>query len=108
MAGSPGRPSNLTGYFATQVANGTDLNHHPNPDFLRIAPGLNDHAAAFGFPQPYAPGTWDWSIPNRFRRAATTGQGTVYVTTLQSFSIDASGAITVSKQGASVTKAAIP
>ena len=104
----PGGPSNLTGYFSAQVAAGVDLNHHPNPDFLRIAPGLNDHAAAFGFPGPYSAGTWDWEIPNRFRRAATTGQGEVYVTTLQSFSVDASGAITVSKQGASVTKAAIP
>ena len=104
----PGGPSNLTGYFAAQVAAGADLNHHPNPDFLRIAPGLNDHAAAFGFPGPYSAGTWDWEIPNRFRRAATTGQGDVYVTTLQSFRIDASGTITVSKQGASVTTAATP
>jgi Alpha amylase, catalytic domain len=104
----PGGPSNLTGYFAAQVAAGVDLNHHPNPDFLRIAPGLNDHAAAFGFPGPYSAGTWDWEIPNRFRRAATTGEGEMYVTTVQSFSIDSSGAITVSKQGASVTTAAVP
>jgi hypothetical protein len=104
----PGPPSNLTGYFAAQVAAGTNLNHVPNPNFLRIAPGLNDHAAAFGFPPPFSAGTWDWSIPNRFRRAATTGAGTVFVTTLQSFRMDAAGAITVSKQGASVTKAPIP
>jgi hypothetical protein len=104
----PGGPSNLTGYFAASVAAGADLNHHPNPDFLRIAPGLNDHAAAFGFPGPYSAGTWDWEIPNRFRRAATTGEGVVYVTTLQSFKIDASGTITVSKQGASVTTGAVP
>jgi hypothetical protein len=105
---APGGPSSLTGYFAAQVAAGADLDHHPNPDFLRIAPGLNDHAAAFGFPGPYSAGTWDWEIPNRFRRAATTGEGTVYVTTLQSFRIDESGTITVSKQGASVTTAATP
>jgi hypothetical protein len=104
----PGGPSNLTGYFAASVAAGADLDHHPNPDFLRIAPGLNDHAAAFGFPGPYSAGTWDWEIPNRFRRAATTGEGVVYVTTVQSFKIDASGTITVSKQGATVTTAAVP
>jgi len=104
----PGPPSGLTGYFAAQVAGGTNLNHVPNPAFLRIAPGLNDHAAAFGFPPPYSAGAWDWSIPNNFRRAGTSGAGTLYVTTLQSFRMDATGAITVSKQGASVTKAPIP
>jgi len=104
----PGPASGLSGYFAAQVAAGTNLNHAPNPSFLRIAPGLNDHAAAFGFPPPYSAGTWDWSIPNRFRRAGTAAAGTVFVTTLQSFRMDAAGAITVSKQGASVTKAPIP
>lgn len=105
----PGGPSNVSGYFSTEQAAGrANLNHQPNPNFLRIGPTLRDHAAAFGFRPPYAVGTWDWSIPNRFRRAATTGQGELYVTTLQTFRIDASGSITVSKQGASVSKAAIP
>jgi hypothetical protein len=104
----PGPPSNLTGYFAAQVAGGTNLNHVPNPNFLRIGPGLRDHAAAFGFPPPYSAGSWDWSIPNRFRRAGTGDTGVEYVTTLQSFRMDATGSITVSKQGASVTKAPIP
>jgi hypothetical protein len=104
----PGPPSNLSGYFAAQVAAGTNLNHVPNPNFLRIGPGLRDHAAAFGFPPPYSAGAWDWSIPNRFRRAGTGDAGVEYVTTLQSFRMDATGSITVSKQGASVTKAPIP
>jgi len=104
----PGPPTNLSGYFAALVAKGVDLNHHPNPSFLRIQAGLYDHAAATGFPRPYAPGTFDWVIPNRFRRAGSTGDGIVSVTTVQSFSMDAAGAITVSKQGASVTRPPTP
>jgi hypothetical protein len=100
----PGGPSNVSGYFATERAAGrANLNHRPNPNFLRIGPRLNDHAAAFNFSPPFAVGTWDWIIPNKFRRAATTGDGTLFFNTLQSFRMDASGVITVSKQGASVT-----
>ena len=104
-----GRPAtNLSGYFQTQVANGTNLTHVPNPDFLRIGPDLSDHAAAFGFPQPYGVGTWDWVIPNRFKRTGTDGNGHFGFDSLQTFRMDGTGAITVAKQGASVTKAPIP
>lgn len=105
----PGGPSNVTGYFATELAAGrANLNHRPNPNFLRIGPRLTDHAAAFNFSPPFAVGTWDWVIPNMFRRAATTGAGTFFFNTLQTFRIDAAGSITVSKQGATVTKPPAP
>src|SRR5437867_2383603 len=82
------------------AAGRANLNHRPNPNFLRIGPRLTDHAAAFNFSPPFAVGTWDWVIPNKFRRAATTGAGTFFFNTLQTFRIDAAGSITVSKQGA--------
>ena len=74
----------------------------------QVAYGLTDHAAAFNFSPPFAVGTWDWVIPNNFRRAATTGAGTFFFNTLQTFRIDAAGSITVSKQGATVTKPPAP
>jgi hypothetical protein len=104
----PGGPTNLSGYFAARSAAGADLNHHPAVDFLRIGPRLRDHASAFKFRPPYSTGTWDWSIPNRFRRAGTNGQGELYFTTLQTFRIDASGTITVTKQGATTSSPATP
>ena len=99
-----GPASGVTGYFADMVTAGTDLSHHPNPDFLRIGPGLRDHAAFLGLPAPFTAGEFSWSIPNRFRRAATAGTGTMFVTTVQRFRIQADGTVTVSKQGASVTR----
>lgn len=105
----PGGPTNVTGYFQTELAAGrANLNHRPNPNFLRIGPRLTDHAAAFNFSPPFATGTWDWVIPNKFRRAATTGAGTFFFNTVQTFRMDGTGAITVSKQGATVTKAPVP
>jgi hypothetical protein len=87
------------------VTAGVDLSHHPNPDFLRIGPGLRDHAAFLGLGTgPYKVGHFHWDIPNRFRRAGTTEAGTMYVTSVQSFDIDAAGTVTVTKQGASVTR----
>jgi hypothetical protein len=101
----PGPASGVSGYFADMAAAGTDLSHHPNPDFLRIGPTLNDHAAFLGLDAPYKEGAFHWSIPNRFRRAGTTDPGTMFVTTLQSFRIQVDGRVTVTKQGASVSRA---
>lgn len=101
----PGGPSSVTGYFADLQAAGADWNHYPNPDFLRINRHLTDHAAIFGLPAPFKAGSFHWEIPNAFRRAATRGSGEVTVTSRQSFSIQANGTVTVSKQGASVTRA---
>jgi hypothetical protein len=103
-------PVGATGYFADQIAAGTDLDHHPTPDFLRIRADnvLFDHAFLINFPSPFKAGRYHWPIPNRFRRAATTGAGTVSVNTTQFFSMAADGTITVSKQGASVTGGPVP
>jgi hypothetical protein len=100
----PGPASGVSGYFQDMVDAGADLSHHPNPDFLRIAPGLNDHAAFLGLSAPYKAGAFHWNIPNRFRRAGTADPGTMFVTTVQSFRIQGDGTVTVTKQGASVTR----
>jgi hypothetical protein len=100
----PGGPSSVSGYFADLQALGADWNHYPNPNFLRINANLTDHAAIFGLPAPFKAGSFHWEIPNAFRRAATNGAGEVTVTSTQSFSINAAGTVTVSKQGASVTR----
>jgi hypothetical protein len=100
----PGPASGVSGYFAAQAAAGVDLSHHPNPAFVRIGPAVRDHAAASGFPAPFSDGGFHWDIPNRFRRAATGGQGIETVQSVQAFHIDATGKMTVTKQGASVTR----
>jgi hypothetical protein len=101
-AGGPGTPAGATGYMAARIAAGSNFNHVPNPNFLRIQADntLFDHAAIFGLPAPFSAGGFHWQIPNRFRRAATTGRGRVAVTTTQSFFIRADGRTRVTKAGA--------
>jgi hypothetical protein len=102
----PRGASGATGFFKDQIDAGIDLDHHPNPDFLRIGPGLRDHAAYLGLgTSGWSDGYFFWTIPNSFRRAGTAGPGQMYVTGSQHFRIKADGTVTVSKQGASVTRA---
>src|SRR5579859_7155515 len=102
-----GGPSSVSGFFATLVAAGVDLNHHPNPSFVRI-PANNsfccDHAAISGLPKPWSVGHFEWQIPNKYRVAGSSGGGTTFFTSVQSFDIDGSGSVTVSKLGASVSR----
>jgi hypothetical protein len=100
----PRPASSVSGYWLDLQAAGTDLDHHPNPDFLRITPTLRDHAFALGLPSPYKAGHFHWVVPNSFRRAATSGTGITTVTGQQNFDIDATGTVTIEKQGASVTR----
>jgi hypothetical protein len=101
-AGGPGTPQGATGYMAATIAAGANFNHVPNPNFLRIRADntLFDHAAIFGLRAPFSAGQFHWQIPNRFRRAATTGTGRVAVTTRQSFFMRADGSVRVTKAGA--------
>ena len=101
-ANGPGTPQGATGYMAATIAAGANFNHVPNPNFLRIHADntLFDHAAIFGLTAPFSAGQFHWQIPNRFRRAATTGTGRVAVTTTQAFFIRADGAVRVTKAGA--------
>jgi hypothetical protein len=107
----PGPASGVTGFFAAKAAAGTDLAHHPNPDFVRFNFANTfqfDTASASGDPvsppPPWADGRLTWSIPNRYRAFNSTGTGRFFTTTTQRFAIDAAGAITITKQGERVSR----
>ena len=109
MREDPGPASNVTGYFAALQAGGANLNHVPNPNFMRL--GWNnticcDTAATVPgtLPPPWLAGTWDWRIPTRYRCVNSTGTGRVFTRTLQQFRINATGRVTVRKQGAVVSR----
>lgn len=103
----PGPATGVTGYFAAFGA--AALAHVPNPDFVRFSFNNTfrfDTAAtvAGALAPPWAPGSWTWRIPNRYRCFNSTGTGTGFTTTVQRFTITATGAVTVTKEGASVTR----
>lgn len=98
--------SGVSGYFATLQAGGADLDHHPNPDFVRIRWNNTirfDTAGIRGgvLPAPWSAGGFYWVIPNRYRCASSTGNGRRFFTTYQRFRIAANGRVTVTKAGAS-------
>jgi hypothetical protein len=108
MLEDPGPATGVTGYFAGLAAAGADLAHHPNPAFVPIRLDNTirfDHAATVPLPPPWTAGTWEWAIPNRYRRIGSADAGTVFTTTHQRFRITAAGVVTVSKDGAAVTRA---
>jgi hypothetical protein len=103
----PGPGTDVTGYFAAGQAAGADVSHHPTPDFERIGDGNKlccDEAEWVGAGPPYSDGTLTWVIPNNWRRAATSGAGTFFTNTTQTFTITPTGAMTVTKEGQTVTK----
>ena len=52
----------------------------------------------------WSPGGFSWSIPNRYNRFSAGSAGTVFTNTLQAFTIDAPGTVTIAKGGASVSR----
>jgi hypothetical protein len=103
----PGPATGVTGYFAGFGA--AALAHNPNPAFVRFSFNNTfrvDTAAtvAGALPAPWAAGSWTWRIPNRYRCFNSTGAGTLFTTTVQRFTITAAGAVTVTKEGQSVTR----
>jgi hypothetical protein len=102
----PGPASGTSGYFTRFPA--ATIFHNPNPSFLRWNDrntGLSDHAAWHAVPSPHSVGQFQWSIPNKYRVAGTSGAGTVFTTTTQLFQMtDTAGSMTVSKAGASASR----
>ena len=91
------------------TAGGALLNHNPNPNFVRLRWNNTlccDTAATVPgtLPPPWSAGTWDWRIPTRYRCFNSTGAGNIFTRTLQQFRINAAGRVTVSKQGATVSR----
>lgn len=102
----PGPAGGVSGYFTKFPA--ATLFHHPNPNWLQwndSNAGLTDHAAWHSVPPPYSVGQFQWSIPNKYRVAGSSGGGTVFTTTTQQFQMtDTAGTMSVSKAGASVSR----
>jgi hypothetical protein len=102
----PGPAAHVTGYWADWQKRGSDISHHPNPNWVPLnnLNGASDHAFTFRWPKPWKGGAYDWSIPNKFRPVGSSGAGTRFATTLQSFAIAADGTTTVSKESESVSR----
>ena len=107
----PGPASGLSGFFAAKVAAGQDLSHHPNPNFSRFRFDNTirfDSAFARGAgvspPPPWSNGRFSWRIPNRYQASNSNGAGRLFTTTIQTFAIDASGTVTITKQGEAVSR----
>jgi hypothetical protein len=101
----PGPATGIGGYFKKFSA--ATLFHNPNPKWLGWNDrntGLSDHAAWHAVPPKYSEGSFQWSIPNKYR-VAGSGSGTVFTTTTQLFQMtDTVGTMSVSKAGASATR----
>lgn len=103
-----GPASGVTGYFLALQTAGTDLSHHPNPSFVPISAAntyTSDHAAGSGFPAPWSAGAFQWVIPNRIKQIGGAGTGVVFTNSTQAFTIAADGTVTITKGGASVSRA---
>jgi hypothetical protein len=105
----PGPASNVTGYFLARQRAGANLNHVPNPNYVRVGWNNNlccDTAATRPgvLPAPWSVGTWDWVIPMRYRYFNATSGGRRFTRVVQRFRITAAGRVTVSKAGASIPR----
>jgi hypothetical protein len=106
----PGPATNVTGYFTQFSA--ANLYHNPNPNYLPFNDnntGLQDHAAispGVQLPTPFSAGTWQWDIPNKYKLdGESDSSGRLFTTTTQLYTMhDATGAMTVTKAGASVSR----
>lgn len=101
-----GRPTRAAGYFKGRLQD-PDLFHRARTDFVTI-PSRNrrnpgDHAESRGFRPPFSPGSIAWVIPNTFRVIGTNDVNQT-LTTTQAAAITANGTVTVTKQGARVTR----
>jgi len=106
----PGPRPIATGYFRRLRRRfGVELDHGPNKKFVHV--NWDNHfccdiAGIKGpWPTPRGPGTVRWLIPTRYRcEWSTTGTGHIFTQMTQDTSIDATGKVTVTKDGASITR----
>lgn len=102
----PGPATRVSGYF-TQFST-AQLYHNPTLHYLPINDmnsGVFDHAALHTPPPPYALGTFEWVIPNRYKiDGESDGHGRMFTHTTQSFYMLYGGVTIITKAGASVTR----
>jgi hypothetical protein len=117
----PGGPSNVSGYFAQYIAEGQGtLAHEPNTQWTSMQGatnnGVDDHAFIAGKPRlrmfgligplRWYEGSFEWSIPNKYRVAGTSGSHDI-TTVVQRFEMQGganAGGMTVTKGAASATQ----
>lgn len=94
----------VTGYFSRLAA--ADTGHNPGRDFALIdnANSWVDTLWLRNLPPPFEFGQFYWTIPNRYRVVGSGSAGILFTTTHQFFVITASGAVSISKQGAHVIR----
>lgn len=102
----PGPATNVTGYWSAYSA--AQLYHNPNPNYLPFDDnnsGLVDNVAWRGGNRPFAAGTHDWVIPNRYKiDGESDAHGRFFTNTTQSFYITSTGTIMITKAGALVIR----
>jgi hypothetical protein len=103
-----GPASNVTGYFKKNFTE-AELKHDSGDTFTAIKEDNKDSAedtAAATLPtKPWEKGTVDWVIPNNFRVRGDAGDGKELPNKVtQSFAIEATGKVTITKGGASVER----
>jgi hypothetical protein len=99
----PSEAINVTGYFDDyRRRTGQDLFHHPATDWIPMGShnnGVDDHAFTHSKPGPYSPGSYEWDIPNKYRVIGQPNQGYPFAKSIQRFTMDAAGRMTVTKGG---------
>jgi hypothetical protein len=102
----PGPATNVDGYF--KKFSRDTLFHNPNPDYVPFNDdnaGPTDHAAWHEVPGPFSPGQFEWDIPNKYKvDGESDASGRPFTRTLQLFTMDATGTMTISKAGESVSR----
>ena len=63
-----------------------------------------DTAAAAGVQSPWSVGGFQWTIPNHYRCLGHSDSGSLYATSVQTFTIAVDGTMTVSKVGQTTTR----
>lgn len=102
-----GPATSITGYFALRYTP-ADLWHDSGDTFYPVGSDNKDTAtdtASFsGYPKPWSKGGWEWRIPNHFRVAGEGGDGKLFTTVTQAFSLGSDGTSSVTKAGQSVER----
>ena len=110
----PGKASSVKGYFKKlqQVWKPGSLDHKPSVKWNPIQ-GWNNKASRAdevhltedpsnptqSLPKPWGKGAFEWRIKNVYRVLGDPGKGAWYTTTVQRFTIDKSGTVTITKGG---------
>ena len=101
-----GPPSGVEGYFTKFQSK---LDHDSGDQFFPLQINnentATDTAAIRGFPRPWSIGKFKWIIPNRFRVHTEGGDGKIFATVEQAFTLEGgSGKTKVTKAGTEVSR----